>query len=61
MEFGERRRYRISPFSAIHFWIIWAIWSEFLSIISMWPLPVTPSLGSSHQSATPPSARNASL
>ena len=25
----------ISPLSAIHFWIIWAIWSEFLSIISM--------------------------
>ena len=49
-----------SALSAIHFWIIWAIWSEFLSIISMWPLPVTPSSGSSHQSATPPAARSAS-
>ena len=54
-------RYCISPFSAIHFWIICATWSEFLSIICMWPLPVTPSFGSSHQSATPPSARSASV
>lgn len=56
----HRHGHFMSPRSAIHFWIIPATWSEFLSIISMWPLPETPSFGRSHQSATPPSARSAS-
>ena len=55
-----RGGYCIIPLSVSHRWMSWATWSEFLSIIIMWPLPVTPSLGSSHQSATPPSARRAS-
>ena len=45
--------YRISPFSPIHFWIIWAIWSEFRSIISMWVLPVTPIFGQRPTSPRP--------
>src|SRR6266511_1854506 len=49
--------YCIMPLSVSHLWMSWATWTEFLSIIIMWPLPVMPSLGSSHQSATPPSAR----
>lgn len=37
-----------------HFWINSAAWSELVSIISMWPLPLIPFSGSEIRSTLPP-------
>ena len=42
------------PLAANHFWITSATWSEFLSIIAMWVLPLMPMSGRSIRSTLPP-------
>ena len=51
--------YFIKPLSAIHFWIMPAIWSEFVSISCMLPMPLTPGSGSESHVALPPVSVNA--
>ena len=52
-------RHRMRPRSVIQVWMSSATWSEFVSIISIWPLPVIPLSGSETQSTLPPMAASA--
>jgi hypothetical protein len=51
--------HRMRSRSVIHFWMSSATWSEFVSIISIWPLPLMPLSGSETQSTLPPMAASA--